>query len=27
VRYSRTLDGVVVNENESSVLLIILYRD
>ena len=26
VRYSRTLDGIVVNENESTVLLIILYR-
>jgi hypothetical protein len=27
VRYSRTLDGVVVNDNEATVLLIILYRD
>jgi len=27
VRYSRTLDGVVVNDNETTVLLIILYRD
>jgi uncharacterized repeat protein (TIGR01451 family) len=27
VRYSRTLDGVVVNDNETTVLLIILYRN